>query len=165
MSAPAFVFAGYANSGKTTYICGLAAALRAEGLRVAVVKDGHGVAFDRPGSDSDRLFRAGADIVAVCADELSALITPGRMSLTDMLARIDADIVLLEGFKTEPYPQIGLFRAASGQPLTAEPESYLALVTDRRFDTGTPQFPLSDPRPLAKFLLARIRQQREPSLR
>lgn len=152
-----FVFAGYANTGKTTYICALVPALKALGLRVAVVKDGHDLVFDTPGTDTDRLRRSGADTVAVCADELSALIRPVRMPLSDMLALIDTDVVLLEGFKPEPYPQIGLYRAASGQPLTAPAESYLALVTDTPLDAPVPQFPLDNPAPLAQFLCNRIR--------
>lgn len=155
MSQAVFVFAAYANTGKTSYLCGLIAALKAKGLRVAVVKDGHDHApmLDRPGTDSDRLRKAGADAVALCTDELSALMWPGRQPLGDMLARLDADIILLEGFKQEKYPQIGLYRAASRQPLPAPPESYIALITDTPFEAALPQFPLDNPAPLAQFLM------------
>lgn len=155
MSQAIFVFAAYANTGKTTYLCGLVAALKAKGLRVAVIKDGHNHAplIDKPNSDSERLRKAGADAVGICADGLSALMWPGRMALDDMLSRLDADIVLLEGFKQAAYPQIGIYRAAANQPLPAPPESYLALVTDTPFEAALPQFPLDDPGPLAHFLM------------
>jgi molybdopterin-guanine dinucleotide biosynthesis protein MobB len=155
MSQAVFVFAAYANTGKTTYLCGLVAALKAKGLRVAVIKDSHHAPLlDRPGSDSDRLRAAGADAVGILADERSALLWPGRVPLADMLAQLDADIVLLEGFKGACYPQIGLYRVAADQPLPAPPESYMALVTDTPFAASLPQFPLDDPAPLAQFLMA-----------
>lgn len=154
MSQAVFVFAAYANVGKTSYLCSLVAALKARGLRVAVIKDSHHrPMLDQPGSDSDRLREAGADAVGICAQERSALLWPGRMPLDDMLSHLDADIVLLEGFKRACYPQIGLYRAASDQPLPAPPESYLALVTDTPFEAALPQFPLNDPAPLAAFLM------------
>ena len=64
---------GFKNSGKTTLIEGVIPLLRARGLSVAVVKhDAHGVQFDRPGKDSDRFFRAGADVVVRGSNESAA---------------------------------------------------------------------------------------------
>jgi len=54
---------GHSGSGKTTLIETLIGRLRSRGLSVAAVKSGaHGIDVDREGKDSDRFFRAGADV-------------------------------------------------------------------------------------------------------
>jgi hypothetical protein len=61
---------GYSGSGKTTLIESLVPVFRSRGLRVAVVKhDAHTPTVDAPGKDSDRFFRAGADVVLRSPDE------------------------------------------------------------------------------------------------
>jgi len=56
---------GYSGAGKTTLIESLIPVLRQEGLSVAVVKhDAHGLSVDSRGKDSDRFYRAGADVLA-----------------------------------------------------------------------------------------------------
>ncbi|HXT51259.1 MAG TPA: molybdopterin-guanine dinucleotide biosynthesis protein MobB, partial [Thermoanaerobaculia bacterium] len=55
--------AGWSGSGKTTLLERVVPALVADGLSVVVVKhDAHGLALDVAGKDSDRLFRAGAEV-------------------------------------------------------------------------------------------------------
>ena len=52
---------GVKNSGKTTLLAGLVEELVARGKKVAVIKhDGHDFSCDIPGTDSDRLKKAGA---------------------------------------------------------------------------------------------------------
>ncbi|MDO4572950.1 MAG: molybdopterin-guanine dinucleotide biosynthesis protein B [Clostridia bacterium] len=161
LNAAVFIFAGFANTGKTTYICGLVRALLKRGRRVAVVKDAREHALLSSGKDSDRFLEAGAACAGLAGSDAAMLLMPGAPSLDTLLGRLPADteIVLAEGFKREPFPQIGLYRAASGQPLPAPPERYIALVTDTPLDAPTPQFPLSDPEPLADFLLSRLEQR------
>jgi molybdopterin-guanine dinucleotide biosynthesis protein A/molybdopterin-guanine dinucleotide biosynthesis protein len=82
------------------------------GLAVAVVKhDAHGVDIDRPGKDSDRLFRAGADVALRAPDETLLRLRPGeRSSLDGMLVDLaaDHDLVLVEGHKGTPLPKVWL---------------------------------------------------------
>ncbi|MFO8013541.1 MAG: molybdopterin-guanine dinucleotide biosynthesis protein MobB [Phycisphaerae bacterium] len=67
---PVFGICGHSGSGKTTVIERLLPVLTAEGLAVAVVKPGaHHLDVDREGKDSDRLFRAGADVYLEARDE------------------------------------------------------------------------------------------------
>ena len=67
---PILGISGLSGSGKTTLIEQVLPALRAQGLRVAVAKHhGHGAGLDAPASDSDRLFRGGADVLAWGAAE------------------------------------------------------------------------------------------------
>jgi molybdopterin-guanine dinucleotide biosynthesis protein len=68
---PAFGICGYSGAGKTTLIEAHLPRLTARGWRIAVVKqDAHGLSLDRGGKDSDRLFRAGADIVIRDPDQV-----------------------------------------------------------------------------------------------
>ncbi len=67
---PVFGICGHSGSGKTTLIERLLPALSADGLAVAVAKGGaHHLDVDHEGKDSDRLFRAGADVYLEARDE------------------------------------------------------------------------------------------------
>jgi molybdopterin-guanine dinucleotide biosynthesis protein MobB len=103
---------GWSGSGKTTLLEKLIPVLRRKGLDVAVVKhDAHGVDVDRPGKDSDRLYRAGADVVLRGPDQSFARTHPHRRAalpevLRDLTTRYD--LVLIEGHKDTPLPKIWL---------------------------------------------------------
>ncbi len=67
---PIVGFAGVSGSGKTTLITAVLPLLRAEGLRVGVVKHAHcGFDMDRPGKDSYRVREAGAAEVLIASWE------------------------------------------------------------------------------------------------
>jgi molybdopterin-guanine dinucleotide biosynthesis protein MobB len=105
---------GWKNSGKTTLIEGILPALIGEGLRVAVVKhDTHGIDVDRPGKDSDRFFRAGADVLLQGPDEtVLRRHAGGAGSLEELLIGMSPcyDLILVEGHKSTPLPKIWLHR-------------------------------------------------------
>lgn len=152
-----YVFAAWSGTGKTAYLEKLIPCLAQLGLTVAVVKhDVHGLALDRPGKDSHRLFQAGAEATAVVCGGEVLLHRRAEPTLEEVLALLPpTDLVLVEGFKASPYPKIGIYRAASGKPLAVEPEECLAVVTDTALDVPCPQFPLDEPAALAAFLAAR----------
>jgi len=103
---------GYSGSGKTTLIEAVVPVLRNRGVSVAVVKhDAHGVNIDHPGKDSDRLFRAGADVLLRGANESAARWHPdGGPDLDQALIQlgIDHDLVLVEGHKETSVPKLWL---------------------------------------------------------
>lgn len=157
-TVPVFSFAAFSGTGKTTYLEKLIPALKRRGLRLAVIKDdAHRIEMDKPGKDTWRFTQAGADVVAVTSTEISALIERRRLSVEQMLEHVrDVDLVLTEGYKYGPFPKIGIYRSGSGNALTGEPDSFLALVTDVPLDASVPQFPIDDAEPMAEFLLRRI---------
>ena len=122
---------GYSGSGKTTLLEQMIPRLRARGLQVAVVKhDVHGIDVDRPGKDSDRLFRAGADMVLQGADE--ELVRSHRQTPRGLESRLAAmaceyDLVLVEGHKTSPFSKIWLLGDGGDGP-PAEIENVLAVL-------------------------------------
>ncbi len=111
---------GFKNSGKTTLIEGVLPLLRARGISVAVVKhDAHGIQFDRPGKDSDRLFRAGADVVIRGSNESAARWHPSQApDLGQTLARLGEghDLVLVEGHKQTSLPKLWLLGESGSDP-------------------------------------------------
>jgi molybdopterin-guanine dinucleotide biosynthesis protein B len=102
---------GNSGSGKTTLCTQLVAELSARGYRVAVVKHcPHGHDVDRRGSDSQRIFEAGATTsVAFSPDKITRVDRPAPGSCLERLVdelNCEADLVLVEGFKNIAIPKI-----------------------------------------------------------
>lgn len=134
-------FAGYSGAGKTTLLTHLIPLLRAQGLRVSVIKHAHHrFDIDQPGKDSWRHRQAGALEVLLASDQRLALLreyeTPTEPDVHALIARLDArvDWVLVEGFKEAPLPKIEVWRpaapAALPKPLLAGTDPWVqALAT------------------------------------
>lgn len=103
---------GYKDSGKTTLTRALARELSDRGHEVAVVKHSSHP-LDLSGKDSAVLGGV-VDQVGFISSGESGLFWQGRLSLEDMLSYLEADIILVEGFKAEKtFPRIVCLR---GQP-------------------------------------------------
>ena len=96
---------GYKGAGKTTFIEELLPLL--EGYDVIVIKDTHGD-IDVKGKDTYRYGEAGAYACAIISDNETAIFLNERASIEKISAMLNADIVLLEGFKESNYPKIWL---------------------------------------------------------
>jgi molybdopterin-guanine dinucleotide biosynthesis protein B len=96
---------GYKNSGKTTLTQAVSRELTVRGYTVAVVKhSSHHL--DLAGKDTAVLGRF-ADPVGIISPHGSGIFWRRPLSLEDMIRRMAADIVLVEGFKTEKtFPKI-----------------------------------------------------------
>lgn len=117
---PAFGVCGYSGSGKTTLIEALVRRLGERGLRVGVIKqDAHGLSIDREGKDTDRLFKAGADVFI--QDARQTFERRHRREEVALDARIRAlgpryDLILVEGHKGTPLPfKLWLHKAGEGE--------------------------------------------------
>ncbi len=126
-----FGICGWKNSGKTTLIESILRDLIAQGLRVAVVKnDVHGLDVDRPGKDSDRFFKAGADVVLRGpGEEVCRFSSTGEEELHARIARFVPfhDVVIVEGHMSTPVPKVWLF-GKDTQPCPDDVEQVLAEV-------------------------------------
>lgn len=116
----ALAVAGRANTGKTTLIERLIVRLNADGLRIAVIKHAsHGFHLT-PGKDSSRFFGAGANTVCVVSERMGTLrISKEPMEdLGGLIAELsqEADLVVLEGYKNYPLPQIWVLQYPSELP-------------------------------------------------
>ncbi|MBM7569120.1 molybdopterin-guanine dinucleotide biosynthesis protein B [Paenibacillus sacheonensis] len=121
---------GYKNSGKTTLIAKLIHHLKQADLVVGTVKhDAHDFDMDTPGTDTWKHQEAGADMTAISSAARSAIISNRPEPLSALLAYMQhADIVLVEGFKHEPYPKIMLLRNEQDKELLQLPNPWIAAV-------------------------------------
>lgn len=93
--------------------------LKARGLKVAAVKHcPHHMEADRPGKDSDRLFKAGAAVLAAGKDEAFIRLHAEKPTLAESLAYFTGiwDVVLVEGFFEEPIKRIHIATAQEPRP-------------------------------------------------
>ena len=138
--------AGFKNSGKTTLIRTLIAAAESQGLRTATVKHhGHGgtPALPDPETDSMKFFGDGAAASAVSGGGIIQLhlreAETGPLPMIRLAAAVRPDLVLVEGFKQEPFEKIVLLRSREDwQQLKDLPGIRLA-VTETAKAHGAPE--------------------------
>lgn len=145
---------GRKNHGKTTLVVELISFLKQRGLSVAAVKHTHHAhELDTPGKDSFRHRQAGAEVVGIVAQNLSAAFwptppegSPGLDRYAQFAALMgDCDIVLVEGDQSAQAPRIEVWRAAIGSPPLAQQDATItALVTDDPAPVDCPVYPRSD---------------------
>jgi molybdopterin-guanine dinucleotide biosynthesis protein MobB len=126
---------GFSGTGKTRLVVRLIGELRGRGLRVAAVKRcSHGFSLDTEGKDTADFSRAGADGVAMISPEGWAALGRGAaLQAAALAARLfpGADVVLVEGGKSEPGPpKIEVLRAGVSEAPTCRPDELLAVVAD-----------------------------------
>lgn len=97
---------GYRGSGKTSFIEQLLP--RLEDYRVGVVKHTGQERIDAPGKDTDRYRDAGATVTAIIAGGEAAVFLPGSADVAKVTEMLNADVVLLEGFKSSDCEKIWL---------------------------------------------------------
>ncbi len=153
---PIISVVGRSNSGKTTYLEKLIAECKRRGYKVAVIKHHHqDFEFDKPGKDTWRHAKAGADVVCLAAPHKMAMIKKydQELSLNQVISYIDSvDIIFTEGYKHEAKCKIEVYRQATGHaPLGVKPE-LLAVVSDTFIYEEIPHFTLDDTVAMADFL-------------
>jgi len=157
---PTLAIVGFSNSGKTTLMEKLIAALTAKGLDVCTIKHSHHQPeMDTPGKDSWRHKHAGAKGSLLVGPEQLLMVADIAQSLSpqDMANKYfpDADLVLIEGYASLPCPKIEVVRQARSTELRCPPSELLAVVTDMTdFNVAIPQLPLHDIHAIVAFVLA-----------
>ncbi len=150
---------GWSGSGKTTLVEALLPVFRGRGVRVSTVKHAHhDLPLDRPGKDSFRHAEAGAEEVILAAGGGFALFSRRRPPLKDLLARLaPVDLVLVEGFKSDPIPKLEVFRPACGHPPLWREMPVLAVASDMALpDCPLPVLRLGAPAEIADFITAAL---------
>ncbi len=151
---------GWSGSGKTTLLEAVIPLLRATGLTVSTVKHAHhGFDMDRPGKDTYRHREAGAHEVLVATAArwvlLHEVIGP-EPELPALLKRLTpVDLVLVEGFKTHPFPKLEVHRPAMGKPpIWPDDPDIRAVASDVTMPTGgRPLLSLNQPARVAEWML------------
>jgi molybdopterin-guanine dinucleotide biosynthesis adapter protein len=153
--------AGWSGAGKTTLLTRLIPYFMAQGLRVSVIKHAHhSFDVDIPGKDSWRHRQSGAAEVLVSSGLRWALMHELRGAsepkLPELLARLSlVDLVIVEGFKSEPHRKIEVHRAANGKPLLFPGDpGIVGIVTDTAIKTELPVAHLDDIPAIAAMMQA-----------
>ena len=143
--------AGWSGAGKTTLISRVIPYLRQQGLRVSVIKHAHHeFDVDVPGKDSWVHRQSGAEEVLVSSARRWALMHELRAApepeLPELLKKMSpVDLVMIEGFKTEPHPRIEVYRKASGKPpLFPDDPAIAGVATDVAIKTTLPVADVED---------------------
>lgn len=139
---PILGICGLSGAGKTTLIEAMLPELLQRGLRVAVVQhDCPNLVMDTPGKDSDRLYRAGADVFFLGGEEFA----PQDHFLRGVQLHGDAgagfgfqlgqlarhyDLVLVEGHGQTPVPKVWLLADDGVGPQDMDVPVSLALGKD-----------------------------------
>ncbi len=142
---------GWSGAGKTTLVTRVIPLLRNQGLRVSVIKHAHhAFDVDVPGKDSFRHRQAGAEEVLVSSTNRWALMHELRGAreprLGELLAKMSrVDLVIVEGYKSEPHRKIEVHRSANGKPLLfPDDPAIVGVVSDARVETALPTAHLDD---------------------
>jgi len=143
--------AGWSGAGKTTLLTRVIPHLLNEGLRVSVIKHAHhDFDVDVPGKDSWRHRHAGAEEVMVSSGKRWALMHELRGAdeprLPELLAKMSrVDLVVVEGYKSEPHRKIEVHRAANDKPLLFPDDAgIVGIATDAAVETTLPTAHLDD---------------------
>jgi molybdopterin-guanine dinucleotide biosynthesis protein B len=134
--------AGWSGSGKTTLITRVLPRLIARGCRVSTLKHAHhGFDLDQPGKDSFFHRAAGATEVVISSAKRFAILHELRnepeWSLPALLEKLaPVDLVLVEGFKRDPFPKLEVHRAANNKPLIHPDDPHIVGIAS---DTALPQ--------------------------
>jgi molybdopterin-guanine dinucleotide biosynthesis protein MobB len=162
---PLLGFCAYSGTGKTTLLARLIPLLKADGLRLALVKHAHhSFDIDQPGKDSYELRKAGADQVLIASRRRLAIVKECadptiEPQLSDILPWVDPDdldLILVEGFKHAPIPKIEIYRPALGYPqIHASDPHVVAVASDApfRMTRDLPMLDLNRPPQVLGFVL------------
>jgi molybdopterin-guanine dinucleotide biosynthesis protein B len=159
---PIIGIVGWKNSGKTTLAVRLVEELTARGFAVATIKHAHhSLRLDEEGTDSARHRAAGARQVAVVSNQRWALMTEGpEPDFADVIAMLEpCDLIVVEGYKSQPIPKIEARRRASqpGAGLAERDDKVIAIAADYRIEgAALPTFELDDINSIADFVTSRF---------
>ncbi|SJZ92829.1 molybdopterin-guanine dinucleotide biosynthesis protein B [Selenihalanaerobacter shriftii] len=139
---PVVSMVGNSGSGKTTFIEQLIPKIKERGYKVATIKhDAHNFEIDKPGKDSWKHRRAGAETVVLSSQNKLAMIRELKTEvdldhiIEDYISD-DIDLIITEGYKTGNKPKIEIFRPAKfSKPLfTLDDEDILMIIENKEND-------------------------------
>ena len=164
---PILGFVAYSGTGKTTLLTKIIPLLKAENIRLGIIKHAHhGFDIDHPGKDSYKLRKSGADRMLIASRKRWALMVENSTnepepSLQVLIDQIDAnslDLILVEGFKHESYPKIELHRIEFNKDyLYPDDPSIIAIATDADLESTNQkhtltQLDINNPSLIVKYI-------------
>lgn len=156
---PVVQVVGYKKSGKTTLVCELINQYTAQGLRVGSAKhDAHQLRFDGTGTDTWKHCQAGSQITAVTSADQTVIFKQTSSQLQDLIQWMnEMDLVIVEGFKHEPYPKVVMIKHDEDKRLLTELTHVIAVVSWIPLeDMGVPVWAWGQTAGLADYILVAI---------
>ena len=164
---PVIGFAAFSGTGKTTLVTQVIPILRKHGLKLGVLKHAHhNFVIDMPGKDSYEFRKAGAQQVLVASKHRIAWVIekedatePELMETLKNFASQNLDLIVVEGFKKEPFTKIEVHRSTIKRPLLAKKDPYVIAIATDAPETLTATefvFHLEDYEGIAQFIIERM---------
>jgi molybdopterin-guanine dinucleotide biosynthesis protein B len=156
-----FGITGWSGCGKTSLITHILPILGGYGLRVSTIKHAHHhFDIDKSGKDSYRHRDAGVVEVMISSAHRWALMHESREGeetpLTDLIQHMTAvDLVLVEGYKSEPHAKLEIHRPSLGKSLLQPSDGNIVGVASDA-DLGNlpvPVLDLNNPAAVADFII------------
>ena len=159
-----FGITGWKNSGKTGLMERLVKEISSRGFTVSTIKHAHHTFdIDQKGTDSYRHRIAGAQEVLLSSQNRWALIHELRnkceLDLDSLLHKLSpVDLVLVEGFKQEPFLKLEAYRAENKQlPFALTGNEIIAIASNTVHpDLDLPVFDLNKTSEIANFILTKV---------
>jgi len=156
-----FGLAGWSGSGKTTLVKKLIPVLVSKGISVSTLKHAHhSFDIDKPGKDSFEHRLAGPNEVVISSAKRWAIIHENRefeeANLKSLLAKFsEVDLVLVEGFKTESYEKLEVYREINGKPLLQQNDPNICgVASDIQINNlEVPVFDINDIESISHFII------------
>lgn len=159
-----FGIVGWKNSGKTGLMERLVAEISSQGVSVSTVKHAHHTFdIDHQGKDSFRHRMAGAQEVLLASKNRWALMhelrTDSEPDLQSLLQKLSpVDLVLVEGYKQEPYLKLEAYRIENKKvPFALTGSKIVAIASNTVHpDVDLPVFDLNNTSDIAAFILTKV---------
>ena len=159
-----FGIIGWKNSGKTGLTERLVDEISSRGFTVSTIKHAHHTFdIDQKGTDSYRHRIAGAQEVLLSSQNRWALINELRnkceLDLDSLLHKLSpVDLVLVEGFKQEPFLKLEAYRAENKKlPFALTGNEIIAIASNTVHpDLDLPVFDLNKTSEIANFILTKV---------
>jgi molybdopterin-guanine dinucleotide biosynthesis adapter protein len=172
---PTIGFAAFSGTGKTTLLLKLLPKLRAQGLRVGMIKHAHhSFEIDQSGKDSYELRKAGAEKILVASRHRWAMMveTPNQDEpqldrLLENFPQELLDLLLVEGFRHVAFPKVELHRPVLKHPfLFPNDPSIMAIASDAALKQPAPLpiLNLNDMDEILSFILQWLSEQRTAAI-
>lgn len=164
--APVIAFVGKHNSGKTTLLSQVIKELNNRGIEVGIIKHAHHKVEIPNTKDGEKLFNAGAAVVYTTSPDVQILYTHTKpRALKEIIEKMapTVDIIILEGYKKEPYPKIEIMRQeVSREPLPIT--NVIARVIDFDIESEIRSFNFGETKELVEYILAFLKSADNTSL-
>lgn len=158
---------GWSGNGKTTLLTRLIPTLIQRGYTVSTIKHAHHkFDIDRPGKDSFRHRDAGAHEVLISSTNRWALmhenLNEGEARLEQLVKKMArVDLLLIEGFKTEDFPKIEVWREESGTTPRMDVDRTIIAIAcpNKELEANIPVLNLNDENEIADFIVSYFKME------